>query len=97
MPKFKIIGEYPGYEIGQIVEFNSPFRIAQMNGDGVNPTKGVRVLDELKKGVSENENSTNRTVDGKIKRGTIRPKRINGPSIAVKKGSGKTKAKKISR
>jgi len=43
-PFFKIIDEYPGYAIGQIVEFNSPSRIAAMNGDGVNPQRGVQVL-----------------------------------------------------
>jgi len=102
MPFYKIIDEYPGFEIGQIAEFNSPSRIADMNGNSMALPKGVLVL--KKKEEKNDENKIDRRVDEPSAGGSTRINRVNGSTVNIEEGSNrdskvrrKAGAKKISK
>lgn len=102
MPFYKIIEEYPGFEIGQIVEFNSPSRIADMNGDSLSLPKGILVLKKKKE--KNDENKIDRRVDEPSTGGSTRTNGVNGSTVNIEEGSNrdskvrrKAGAKKISK
>jgi len=99
MPKYEIIEECLGFEIGQIVEFSSPSRIAEMNGDEINPPKGKLYIEKVKKernsGIlkvnshkgERNENSIGNRMDGFSGRKYSKSDGRNGKPINAKRNS----------